>query len=479
MPSSSTQLSGLLRRLVMACTALFASASAFAADTMDKAYWNMPRGVTQVSHDVYSLHMLGFYFCVVIGIVVFGVMFYSLFAFRRSKHPVPANFHESTVVEIIWTIIPFVILIVLAVPAAKTLIKEYDTSNSDLTVKITGYQWKWQYDYVDQGVSFFSTLKADANAARQLHSGIDPKTVPNYLHDVDNYLVLPVGKKVRFLLTANDVIHGWWMPDLAIKKDAIPGYVNEMWTKIDEPGVYRGQCTVLCGRDHGYMPIVVEAKSDADYQAWLTSKKGSAMQVAGVSPLSAPAAPPDLPPPAGASQGTAPNAGAPATPPSGSPATSPNTAPAASPPNSGGPASAPSSVPATSPNPGVPATPPTGSVAPATQVASAAGGKSEKKSKDDLINAGATVYGARCVACHQATGQGLPPTFPSLVGDKIVTGPAAGHISQILKGKNAMPPFAPMLSDDEVAAVATYERNSWGNSAGEVQADQVAVLRGK
>jgi cytochrome c oxidase subunit 2 len=423
MPSSSTQLSGLLRRLVVACTAPLVSASAFAADTMDKAYWNMPRGVTQVSHDVYSLHMLGFYFCVVIGVVVFGVMFYSLFAFRRSKHPVPANFHESTVVEIIWTIIPFVILIVLAVPAAKTLITEYDTSNSDLTVKITGYQWKWQYEYVDQGVSFFSTLKADANAARQLHSGIDPNTVPNYLHDVDNYLVLPVGKKVRFLLTANDVIHGWWMPDLAIKKDAIPGYVNEMWTRIDEPGVYRGQCTVLCGRDHGYMPIVVEAKSDADFEAWLTSKKP--VQVASA---------------ASATMTDAPVAA---------------TAPAA-------------------PAPAAPTPPPAVSqVAAATPVAGA------KKSKDDLIKAGATVYGARCVACHQATGQGLPPTFPSLVSDKIVTGPAAGHISQILKGKNAMPPFAPMLSDDEIAAVATYERNSWGNSAGEVQADQVAALRGK
>ncbi len=420
MPSSSTKLSGVLCRLATACAVLFGSASAFAADTMDQAYWNMPKGVTKISHDVYSLHMLGFYFCVAIGVVVFSVMFYSLFAFRRSKHPVPANFHESTAIEIIWTIIPFVILIGLAVPAAKTLIEEYDTSNSDMTIKITGYQWKWQYEYVDQGVSFFSTLKADANVARQLHSGIDPKTVPNYLHDVDNYLVLPVGKKVRFLLTANDVIHGWWMPDLAIKKDAIPGYVNEMWAKIDEPGVYRGQCTVLCGRDHGYMPIVVEAKSEADYEAWLKSKKGT--QVA-----------------------------------SAEPATATDAAPAAA---------APATAPAPAP----------------TQVAAAEPAKpaaTAKKSKDDLMKAGATLYAGKCAACHQAAGQGLPPTFPSLVGSKVATGPAEGHITQILKGKNAMPPFASLLSDDEIAAIATFERNSWGNSASVVQADQVAALRGK
>ncbi|MDB5986709.1 MAG: coxB [Nevskia sp.] len=430
MLSSSTKLSGVLCRLGVVCAMLFGSASAFAADTMDKAYWAMPSGVTQVSRDVFRLHMLGFYFCVAIGVVVFGVMFYSLFAFRRSKHPVPANFHESTVIEIIWTIIPFIILIGLAVPAAKTLIQEYDTSNSELTVKITGYQWKWQYEYVDQGVSFFSTLKADANIARQLHSGIDPKTVPNYLHDVDNYLVLPIGKKVRFLLTANDVIHGWWMPDLAIKKDAIPGYINEMWTKIDEVGVYRGQCTVLCGRDHGYMPIVVDARSAADYDAWLASKKGT--QVASAAPA------------------TATDAAAPA---AATPAPLPATPARSAVPS---PASAPAQL---------------ASAAPA-----AAGGK---KSKDDLMKAGATLYAGKCAACHQAAGQGMPPTFPSLVGDKVVTGPAAAHVSQILKGKNAMPPFGPMLSDDEIAAIATYERNSWGNHAGEVQADQVAALRGK
>jgi cytochrome c oxidase subunit II len=263
MPNLSPRVNLVLRSIVAALLGL-GTFAARAADTMENAYWNMPKGVTEISHRVWWLHMYAFWICVVIGVLVFGVMFYSLFAHRRSKHPVPATFHESTTVEIAWTIAPFIILIAMAVPAAGTLIKMYDTRNADLTIKITGYQWKWQYEYVDQGVSFFSTLESKANAARQLHSGIDPKTVPNYLHDADNYLVLPVGKKVRFLLTSDDVIHGWWVPDLAVKKDAIPGYINEMWTKIDEPGTYRGQCTVLCGRDHGFMPIVVKAVSEPE-----------------------------------------------------------------------------------------------------------------------------------------------------------------------------------------------------------------------
>lgn len=279
MPNLSPRLNLVLRTVVAALFGL-GSLAASAADTMDNAYWNMPKGVTEISHRVWWLHMYVFWICVVIGVLVFSVMFYSLFAHRRSKHPVPGTFHESTAIEIAWTITPFLILIAMAVPAAGTLIKMYDTRNADLTIKITGYQWKWQYEYIDQGVSFFSTLEAKANAARQLHSGIDPKTVPNYLHDVDNYLVLPVGKKVRFLLTSDDVIHGWWVPDIAVKKDAIPGYINEMWAKIDEPGIYRGQCTVLCGRDHGFMPIVVDVRSKADFEAWLKQKAEEQKQAA-------------------------------------------------------------------------------------------------------------------------------------------------------------------------------------------------------
>ena len=413
MPNLSPRVNLVLRSIVAALLGLGSNFAASAADTMDNAYWNMPKGVTEISHEVWWLHMYAFWICVVIGCLVFGVMFYSLFAHRRSKHPVPGTFHESTAIEIAWTITPFLILIAMAVPAASTLIKMYDTRNSDLTIKITGYQWKWQYEYVDQGVSFFSTLESKANAARQLHSGIDPKTVPNYLHDADNYLVLPVGKKVRFLLTSDDVIHGWWVPDLAVKKDAIPGYINEMWAKIDEPGIYRGQCTVLCGRDHGFMPIVVKAVSEPEYEQWLAQQKGG-------------------------STAAAPAAAAPAA-----------TEVAAAAPAAAAPAAAPAAA------------------APV------------KLSHDDLLKNGEKIYASTCAACHQATGQGMKPAFPALVGSKVVAGPVDGHISQILKGKNAMPPFGPTLSDADIAAVATYERNSWGNHSGDVQPAQVAALRGK
>ncbi|GAC1623883.1 MAG: cytochrome c oxidase subunit II [Nevskia sp.] len=401
---------------------VLAAVSAQAADTMDNAYWNMPKGVTDISNDVFKLHMAAFWVCIAIGVVVFGAMFYSVFAHRRSKHPVPATFHHSTLVEIIWTIIPFMILIGLAIPAAGTLIKEYDTRNADMTIKITGYQWKWQYEYVGENVSFFSTLDAKSNEARQLHSGIDPKTVPNYLHNVDNYLVLPVGKKIRFLLTANDVIHGWWMPDLAIKKDAIPGYINEMWTKINEPGVYRGQCTVLCGRDHGFMPIVVEAKSEADYKIWLAKMKAGGETVA-----------------------------------TAEPATATDAAPAVA-----------EAAAVTAPSP-APASAVVADAKPAA-AAPAAG-------KDDLVKAGLKVYSANCQVCHQATGAGLPPTFPALTGSKVATGPIDAHITQVLKGKNAMPPFA-QLSDADIAAVVSYERNALGNKVGDsATAAQVAKLR--
>ncbi len=239
--------------------------------------YNISPGVTEITKEVYGLHMLIFWVCCVIGAVVFGAMIYSIFAHRKSVHPKPADFHESIKVEIAWTVIPFVILIAMAIPAAGTLIKMDDTSGSDLTIKITGYQWKWQYEYLDQDVSFFSTLDAASNQARQLNSGIDPTTVENYLLDVDNELVLPIGKKVRLLLTANDVIHAWWVPEVTGKKDAVPGYINKMWVKIDEPGVYRGQCAELCGRDHGFMPIVVRAVSPEEFDTWLASKGGKTM----------------------------------------------------------------------------------------------------------------------------------------------------------------------------------------------------------
>lgn len=229
--------------------------------------YNMPVGVTKISEEVYGLHMLVFWICVAIGIVVFGAMFYSILNHRKSKGRQAAQFHESTAVEVLWTVIPFAILVGTAIPASRTLIAMEDTSNADMTVKITGYQWKWQYDYLDHDISFFSNL---ATPRTQVYNKA-PKD-EHYLLEVDNELVVPVGQKIRFLLTANDVIHAWWVPELALKKDAIPGFINEMWTRIEKPGVYRGQCAELCGRDHGFMPIVVRAVSAEEFEQWAATK---------------------------------------------------------------------------------------------------------------------------------------------------------------------------------------------------------------
>jgi cytochrome c oxidase subunit 2 len=236
---------------------------------------NLRVGVTELSREIYGLHMLILWVCVAIAVAVFGVMIYSIATFRKSKGAVPATFDHSTTAEIVWTIIPVFILVAMAVPAARTLVKIDDTRNSDITVKVTGYQWKWQYEYVDEGVSFFSTLAQKSNEARQLDSGVNPFTVDNYLLDVDNPLVVPVGKKVRVLITSADVIHAWWVPDFAIKKDAIPGYINELWFTATKEGVFRGQCTELCGRDHGFMPIVVVVMPQAGYDQWLAAQKAS------------------------------------------------------------------------------------------------------------------------------------------------------------------------------------------------------------
>jgi cytochrome c oxidase subunit II len=235
---------------------------------------NLPKGVTELSQEAYRLHMLILYWCIAIAVAVFSVMIYSLVKFRKSQGAVPdKTLLHSTKVEIIWTIIPIVILIFMAIPAARALIKIEDTSNSKLTVLVTGFQWKWKYDYQQEGVSFYSTLDRESDAVRQLHSGKDPSTVQNYLLNVDHPMVVPVNTKVRVLLTAGDVIHAWWVPALGVKKDAIPGFINEVWFDAKEVGVYRGQCTELCGRDHGFMPIVVEVKSQADYEAWLQAQK--------------------------------------------------------------------------------------------------------------------------------------------------------------------------------------------------------------
>jgi len=236
---------------------------------------NLRVGVTELSREIYGLHMLILWICVAIAVAVFAVMIYSIATFRKSKGAVPATFDHNTKAEVIWTVIPVLILVGMAVPAARTLVKIDDTRGSELTVKVTGYQWKWQYEYVGEGVSFFSTLARAHDEARQLDSGIDPRSVDNYLLDVDNPLVVPQGRKVRVLITANDVIHAWWVPDFGMKKDAIPGYINEMWFRADEPGTYRGQCAELCGRDHGFMPVVVVVKPQAEYDAWLAEQKAA------------------------------------------------------------------------------------------------------------------------------------------------------------------------------------------------------------
>ena len=375
--------------------------------------WNLPTGATEIGGEVFGLHMMMFWICVAIGAVVFGAMIYSIFAHRKSRGAKAASFHHSTAVEIVWTAIPFAILIAVAIPAAGTLIKMEDTRDAELTIKVTGYQWLWEYEYLGEDVKFFSKLAQESNAARQLRSGVDVNEVPNYLVDVDRPLVIPTDTKVRFLITSNDVIHAWWVSDLTVKKDAIPGYINEAWTNVTTPGIYRSVCAELCGRDHGFMPIVVEALPKEEFQAWLAEQRGEAPAAAAtetetVAVVEAPSA--------------------------------------------------------------------TVEVVEAETTAGDAGTDTEL-SKDALIAQGEKIFATNCAACHQASGQGLPPNFPSLVGaPKVVAADASEQIVQTLKGKGMMPPFA-QLSDADIAAVITYTRNQWGNDAGAVQPADVAALR--
>jgi len=335
---------------------------------------NLTRGVTPVSKDVYDLHMLILSIVTVIGIGVFSVLFWSVYHHRKSKGAVAAQFHHSTKAEIIWTIIPILILVSLAIPATKTLIKMEQTADADITIKVTGSQWKWKYDYLNEGISFFSTIDQGAYNASHKGEG-NPKDFEHYLLDVDNPVIVPVKTKIRILTTAADVIHSWWVPALGWKRDAIPGFINDNWTYIEEPGTYRGQCAELCGKDHGFMPIVINAVSKAEYDAWVEEQKASAEK-------------------------------------------------------------------------GICA--------------------AEVCTKEELISAGKEIYGTQCVACHQAEGQGIPGMFPALAGSAIANGPASDHINRVLNGKNIMPAFAGQLSDEQIAAVITFERNSWGNTAGDV-----------
>ena len=268
-------------------------AALLAASLPAQAAWdlNMPVGVSPISREVYDLHMLILGICTVIALVTFGAMAYAIFANRKSQGAVPdTGMTHSTKAEIIWTVVPTLILVFMGFESAPALIRIEDTRNAEMTIKITGYQWKWQYEYLGEGVSFFSTLAADSNAARRLGANADLGQVDNYLLNVDEPLVVPVGVKIRYLLTAEDVLHAWWMPDFAVKRDAIPGYVNEGWFQVDEPGTYRGQCAELCGKDHGFMPIVVRALPRTEFDAWLADRKAPApaATTAAATPAAAP-----------------------------------------------------------------------------------------------------------------------------------------------------------------------------------------------
>jgi cytochrome c oxidase subunit 2 len=281
-------------RKTLARLALTAAAGALAlpagAEESGWAQLNLPQGVTDISRKIYALHMEIFWICVAIGVVVFGAMIWSIVNFRKSQGAVPdTTMVHNTRVEVIWTIIPVAILIFMAVPAARTLIEIEDTTKTGLNIKVTGFQWGWEYEYLDQGVAYYSHLDRASDAARELGSGIDPTTVPHYLLNVDRPLVVPNGVKVRLLITGADVIHSWWVKDLGVKKDAIPGFVNEAWFKVDDgwTGLLRGNCAELCGRDHGFMPIVVDVRSKQDFDAWLKATAAEQKQAAAPAPPAA------------------------------------------------------------------------------------------------------------------------------------------------------------------------------------------------
>ena len=327
-----------------------------------------------IAHQVYDLHNLLLLLCSIIFIAVFGTMFYSIFAHRKSRGHQAAHFHENTTIEVVWTLIPLLILIAMAYPATKTVLAMRNTRGAEMTVKVTGYQWRWGYDYLDEGISIISRLitpKSDYEQWQQRK----PLSDEHYLLEVDNPLVVPVGKKIRILTTANDVIHSWWVPALAVKQDAIPGFIRETWFQADTIGTYRGQCTELCGKDHAFMPIVVKVVSEADYTQWLEQQK-KRMQAEADDP-------------------------------------------------------------------------------------------NKVWTLDALIKRGERVYQSNCAVCHQTDGRGQGSFLP-LDGSKIVTQDRQAHIDIVLHGKKAMPAWAKVLSDTEIAAVITYERNAWSNKTNEM-----------
>jgi len=343
---------------------------------------------TLVAHQIYDLHLLVLGIVVVIAAVVFAVMFYAIVRHRRSVGHEAKQLADSVPVQIIWTLIPLLIVAGMAFPATRTVIEMKDTSSPDITIKVTGYQWKWRYDYLGDNLSFYSDLSTPRDQ-------IENKAAKgeNYLLEVDNPLVVPVGKKVRILVTANDVIHSWWVPAFGVKQDAIPGFVRDSWFKVDTPGIYRGQCAELCGKEHGFMPIVVEALPEEQYKIWFAEQKTKSKA--------------------------------------------------------------------------------------ATAAATADADKIY--TLDELKSQGEKVYGSNCVACHQATGQGVPGAFPALAHGPITTGPIAGHVDIVVNGSKKNPAMAAwksQLSDLQIAAVITYERNALGNALGDVvQPKEIALAR--
>jgi cytochrome c oxidase subunit II len=281
--AKNAQLTNKLVRAVVSLLGLsFAALQPAHADS-GWSLLNMTPGVTEISRKIYGLHMEIFWICVIIAVIVFGAMIYSIITYRKSKGAVAdVTLVHNTTVELIWTAVPVAILVFMAIPAARTLVEIEDVTKTDLSIKITGFQWGWQYEYLDAGVSFFSHLDRKSNSARELASGVDPNSVDNYLLNVDKPLVVPAGSKVRLLITGADVIHSWWVPAFGVKKDAIPGFINEAWFKVDadKPGLYRGQCAELCGRDHGFMPIVVDVRSKEDFETWLKAKAAEQKQAA-------------------------------------------------------------------------------------------------------------------------------------------------------------------------------------------------------
>src|SRR5438309_1482293 len=358
-------------------------ASGFAAPVMDMEVITLTYSEVaallrdlKASGEIYNLHLVMMGIILVIFVGVFGVMFYSIYAHRKSVGHQAENFHENIAVEVVWAIIPFLILIAVAWPATKSILNLKDTASPDITIKATGYQWKWGYDYLKgegEGISFLSNLSTPQDQI----TGSAPKS-EHYLLEVDNPMVVPVGKKVRLLLTSNDVIHAWMVPAFGVKQDAIPGFVRDTWFRAEKEGVYRGQCAELCGKDHGFMPIVVEVLSAEKYMAWVGEQK--------------------------------------------------------------------------------------------KRMAAAADDPNKKWNLSELKARGEKVYAANCVACHQANGQGVKGTFPALDGSPLVNGPRGRHIEIVLNGKQGttMAGFGKQLSDTDLAAVITYERNSWSNKTGDV-----------